>query len=203
MRKLSSAVNTMLSLYNTKSFFLVELSGLSRYHTTLPFNITMSNGITYTSDGGLVGVDPPRLSSVVDREAYKISFADFSYDFRTAFNQGIVGDPLTVRIGFFNTSDSAVAGFTGTLVQPGQVFTNINDTIIVYEGVIDNHSYDIDVPGSSSTCLIEGSSPMAHLDLVKSFFTSRDQMRQVNTSDSSLDEVYKGSGEISLRWGKI
>ena len=188
----------MLSLYNTKSFFLVELSGLSRYHTTLPFDITMSNGRTYTSDGGLIGVDPPRLSSVVDREAYKISFVDTNYEFRNYFNSGVVGAPLKVYLGFFNTSEETINS-----IEPDEIFNNINDTITVYEGVIDNHSYEIDFSNSSIICVIEGSSPMAHLDLVKTFSTSRDQMDQYNTSDTSLDFTYQGSGEIALKWGKI
>jgi len=198
MRTLSSAVNTMLSLYNTETFFLVELEGLSRYHTTLPYDITMGNNITYTSDGGLIGVDPPRLSSVIDREAYKIRFSDLAFEFRDSFNAGIVGEKIKVYLGFFNSSEQTINS-----VPPSKIFTNMSDTILIYEGVIDSHAYDINISNSESICLIEGSSPMAHLDLVKVFHSTKQQMREYSTTDSALDFSYQGSGEISLKWGKL
>jgi hypothetical protein len=62
--------------------------------------------------------------------------------------------------------------------------------------------YDIDTMAGEALLTIEGSSPMADLDLTKTFFTNRDSLRKINASDNSFDEVYAGSSEVSLRWGK-
>ena len=44
---------------------------------------------------------------------------------------------------------------------------------------------------------------MADLDLVKSFYTSKDSITQKNSQDTSFDKVHEGSGAINVKWGKI
>jgi hypothetical protein len=50
--------------------------------------------------------------------------------------------------------------------------------------------------------VLEGTSPMADLDLVKNFIASKNGMDQKSTSDTSFDQIYDGS-EITIRWGKV
>jgi len=196
MIQLSQIIQNIILLDRVKYFFLVSI-GNNRNYTSAPFNITMSNGITYLSDGGLIGVDPPTFSSTVDRSTYSVLFADLNSELKSYFEEGATGDNLFVRVGFFNTLNQTTNG-----VPVDGVFTNINDTILLYKGIIDTQSYSIDVNNGSITAKIEGSSPMADLDLVKSFFTNKDSMQQRNPNDTSFDKVFEGSGEISLKWGR-
>jgi hypothetical protein len=196
MIQLSNTVQQIILLNRIKYFFLVSIDSGKNY-TSAPFDITMSNNITYLSDGGLIGVDPPTYSSTVDRSTYSIIFADINQELKSLFEEGATGSAISVRCGFYNTLDETVNG-----VEVGNVFTNINDTVLLYKGVIDSQSYSINMDNSDITAKVEGSSPMADLDLVKSFYTNKESMNQKNSSDTSFDKVFEGSGEITLKWGK-
>lgn len=202
MRKISTVVAQLIQEDNVMPFFLVKLPDMGLYLTTMQYDVVMSDGNTYLSDGGLLSVDPPRLSSVVDRESYKISLADPDFEFRTFLDNGAVGSELTVIVGFLNSTNANVIGSDGIEVPHYQVLKDFRDTITAYKGIIDSHNYEIDFSNNQVTLTLEGSSPLANLDQVKVFYTSKDQMLQVNTNDTSMNESYKGSGELALKWGK-
>jgi hypothetical protein len=198
MKTYSANVANVIDSDSLSPYFLVKLdfkSG-SVYHTNTPMDVTVAGFGTFDSDNALLGIDSPRLSSVVDREAYKITYSDNDFVFRTRFEEGIIGTPVTVYIGFYNTSNSVIDG-----VLPGSPFTNLDDLVIAYKGFIDSHGYAADTEGQV-TAVLECTSPMSSLDLTKPFYTSRDSMRQINVSDTSFDDVYSGSKAINLLWGK-
>ena len=198
MKTFSSNIQSVIGLDNLSIFYLVQLDYKTGtiYHTNSPMDIDVAGYATFSSDNELLGIDAPKMSSVVDREAYKITYSDNSSSLRTKFELGIVGTSVTVFIGFYNTSAATVSS-----VAPGQPFTNYPDLIIAYKGFVDSHGYTTDTEGAI-TAVLECSSPMASLDLTKPLYTSRDAMRQINTSDSSFDDVYTGSKAINLLWGK-
>ena len=193
---LSDTVKDIIESGYMSFFYLVNINH-ERFYTTAPYNIVMDNGNTFYSDGGLIGVEPPRISSVVDRASYKIQVADVDFSLKSYFEQGAVGDRITVRVGFFNT-----LGVTRDGIAPGDAFTQLANTIIMYRGAIDAQAYEIDMAQNTAVASIEGSSPMADLDLVKVFVTNRENMRRKNPWDSAFDKVFEGSGEITLQWGK-
>lgn len=205
MKKLSNAVNTLIFEKNISYFFLVSLDITSaiQHYTSLPYDITMGDGNTYSSENSVYGVDPPRISDIVDREAYKISLSDPSFLLKYYFEDGIIGRDVSVRIGFINSTDSDIQGHDDTLVYPGEVFKDMNDTILIYAGAVDNHGYTIDIRNSEVIATIEGSSPMADLDLVKTFYTSKNSISQRSSTDTCFDSVHEGSGSIQVRWGKV
>jgi hypothetical protein len=196
MVNLNPVVKDIIESQYIKYFILVTIRDQLRF-TSLPFDITMSDGFVYTSDGGLSGIDPPNISSTVDRSSYKITFIDSNFLLKSYFESGATGDPVSVRLGFYNTLETTIDN-----VEPGQLFTNIDYTMLIYRGVIDGQSYSIDIQNNEITALIEGSSPMADLDLVKLFYTNKESMRAKNSNDSSFDKVHEGSGSIKLKWGK-
>jgi hypothetical protein len=187
-----------LTTDNVSIFYLViiALKQSPIYHTNAPFNIVIPALGSFQADNGLVGIDSPRLSSVVDRESYKITYSDSNFEFRDLFESGIIGTEVSVYIGFYNTTTANVNG-----TDIGKPFTDMSDLILAYQGFIDSHGHTTDVDGEV-LAVLECSSPLASLDLVKPFYTSRDAMRQVNANDASFDEVYQGSKEINLLWGK-
>ncbi len=204
MRSFSPAVTSLLGLADVATFSLVSF-GVSHF-ASLPYDVELMGQPdtiyrTLGIDGGLVSIEPPRLSSDVDRAPYKIVIADPDYNFRTAFSQGVVGQRLIVRIGLFNTTSSAISG-TGGPVNPDAPLLHVNDTFIAYSGFVDNHSYSVDFRDGFVHAIIEGSSPMGDLDAVKAHYTSRDYARMFNTADTTYDKIYAGSGELKFKWGK-
>jgi hypothetical protein len=166
------------------------------YHTTAPFNITV-DGVTYLADGNLKSTEPPKLSRVVDREAYKLIYADPAFVFRPMFEVGLVGTKFRVYYGFFNTLAITIGG-----ALPGQPLLQPADIPLVYKGLIDSHGYTVS-EDDEVDAIIEGSSPVANLDAKKVITTSKDYLRQIGmTSDTSFDQVYDGSKSIDLIWGK-
>lgn len=189
MKKLTAKVSEIILLDNVKAFLLLRFENSNKNMTTLPYDITMSDGNTYLSDNTLKSIDPPRMSTVVDREAFGIVLGDSDFSFRSFFEQGAVGDTFNIKMGFIDPLNN-------------QAITNILDTIIVYKGIIDSHSFNIDFSSNDANVAIEGSSPVSSLDRRNAFYTSKESMRSRFATDSSFDEVHVGSGAAMLKWGK-
>jgi hypothetical protein len=198
MKTYSERIQQVLETDSLSPFFLVKLDFRfgSVYHTNTPMDVIINGLGTFISENSLLGIDAPRLSSVVDRESYKITYSDNSFSFRAIFEEGITGTPVTVYIGFYNSSPEIIDG-----ILPGQPFTSIDDLIIAYKGFIDTHGHSTDTEGEV-TAVLECTSPMSSLELTKPFYTSRDSMRQISEFDTSFDDVYVGSAKINLLWGK-
>lgn len=194
----SNNIKQIIDTDNLSSFYLVQIDYKTGtvFHTSTPMDINVVGIGLFSSDNNLKGIEAPRLSAVVDRETYKITYSDNHQELRAKFDQGIVGTPVTVWVGLYNTSDVVING-----ILPGQPFSAKSDLIVAYKGVIDTHGYATDVD-TEITALIECSSPMASLDLNKPFYTSKDSMKQINPNDTSFDDVYSGSKAVNLVWGK-
>ena len=79
MRSFSPAVTSLLGLADVATFSMVSF-GVSHF-TSLPYDVELmgQSGTIYRTlgiDGGLVSIEPPRLSSDVDRAPYRIVIAD-------------------------------------------------------------------------------------------------------------------------------
>lgn len=74
--------------------------------------------------------------------------------------------------------------------------------MIAYSGVVDSQAIDIKLDEMTVVASIECSSPMADLDLVRSFHSNKESMKSRNPADTAFDQVFVGSGEISYKWGK-
>jgi len=190
MRVFSSAVQTLINSGNIEYFFLITLEftnktyRLTSYRSNLEFPLNSNN--IYLADGGLFEIDEPKFSSVVDREAYRIVIAEDLDEMFAEFEVNVVGKPIDVKVGFVDTN--------------GQPLLGIDDVVSVYRGRADSPAISND--WEEKLAVIEGTSPMADLDAVNVRFTSKDGMDQVNTNDTSFDEIY-GNREITLKWGKV
>lgn len=197
MRVFSSAVKTLISSNAVVGFIIVEInarSGTLR-HTNAPSDIVVS-GQTYLASGNLQTVEAPRLSQVVDREAYKIVYVDPTYTMRAMFEEGLIGVKVKVTTGFYNTTNGSLNG-----VSPGDPLLDPNDMIILYHGFVDNHVYSMS-DDNEVIVTIECSSPMADLDLVRGFYTSKDSIARYSSTDTAFDQVYDGSRATTYLWGK-
>ena len=171
-----------------EGFYLVKIGD----YTTTSFyrDLTTSDGVVYLADGRLASVEPPQLSTVVDRALYKVQLVDPGMEFGPMVEANLVGKSMTVRAGFLD-------------MKTGQPLLNIEDTILIYGGTVDSAGYTVETGEQGQSILaINGSSPMGDLDSKRVFYTSRDYIRGRNPTDSCFDQVYTGSGSVNLKWGK-
>ena len=202
MRVFNNTVKQLLALDEVSTFYLVQIEnpGVLLRDTTAAYDLPVNMGLetyTFSSGNGLYSVEPPRLSTTVDREPYKIVYIDTLMEKRALFETGLVGANVTVYLGFYNTTDEVLGD-----ALPGQPLLNIANTIIVYRGNIDTTSYNINPEEGSVVATMECASPMACLGLTRSFYTSKEAMKLINPLDTSFDQVYVGSKGINLVWGK-
>lgn len=195
MRKVSDNVKLLVASGNISGFILVKMAGIF-LHTTLPYDINIAGLGYFSANNNLIAFDAPRQSSVVDRETYKISYTDPTFEFREIFHKGVVGTPVSTYIGFMNTTEDILGD-----ALPGQPLLNLEDILITYIGTIDSHGYST-TEDNAVIVVFECSSPMANLGISKPFFTSQDSLKQVNPNDTAFDQVYIGSREVNHLWGK-
>ncbi len=190
MIQFTSKVSGILANPSLDAFYVVDI-GNGLYRTTSYYvDVVLSDNRIFAADGHLAAVDPPQLTSTVDREIFKIAIADANFSHGELIEDDLVGKPAEVRL---------------VLIDPvtGQPELNIVNTILVYEGQIEGAAYTIETATIGTVGLsISCSSPMADLDLRKPVFLSKDYMRGIDPSDSTCDQIYEGSGQIKLKWGK-
>jgi hypothetical protein len=188
MIKFSNNISVLLQNPAIEAFYCITVGS---YRTTSFYsNITLSNGEVFESDGRLVSVDTPRISTVVDREIFKIVLTDADYVLGAQFQSGLVGANFEVRILLINPVNNSP-------------YTNLADTILAYKGIVDNIAYSLQTSGVGETALaISGSSPMNDLDLTRNFYTSREYIKTKYPDDTCFDQIYEGSGPVNLKWGK-
>lgn len=198
MRVFSAEVKQLIASGSAAICYLVDIITpiIAIRDTTCAYNLTF-NGNIYSASNGLSIVEGPRLSSAVDRETYKITYIDPTFEKRALFEATLTGSKVITRVVFFNTTTGTLGG-----VAPGMPLLATEHVITAYAGVADTQGYAIAPDEGTVIAVIECSSPMASLEMSKSFITSRDVMRQLNPDDSSFDQVTVGSTKVAHVWGK-
>jgi len=186
MRQFSTDVQAALAQEYVEYFFLVELNLNTNYYLTSHSTDLTVDGNLYTANGALFGYEAPKQNSVLDREAYKVSFVDPNNALFLEGRAGIVGKGVNIRAGFIHNT-------LGPLTIP-------TDLVYVYTGFVDNPSITNDF--DSKIVTIECSSPMADLDIVRPFFTTRFGTDQYDTTDTCFDRINDGY-DLQLKWGKV
>ena len=199
MRGISNSVKVLLNTDDVSIYYLVSIKGedINLKHTTLPYDVTIDGLGTFFTNNSLMSVESPVVSAVVDREIYKITYADPDFTWREVFDTGITGATVTVYVGFMNSTDSTIGN-----AAPGTPLKHPDDFIVAYKGFVDSQGHVTESSGEIKAT-IECASPMADLDLKKSFYTSKQGMAQFDAADTSFDQVFEGSQSVDLLWGKI
>jgi hypothetical protein len=198
MRKTSSNIKTILSGGGVGGFLLLKLitPSITYYHTSAPFDINISGLGTFISNNNLISVEAPKLSNIVDRSTYKVSYTDPDFSFRGLFDNGLVGSSIEIYIGFYNSTDTILGS-----ALPGEPLLDFEDIIPIYIGIVDSHGYST-TQDNEVIMALECSSPMANLNMTKAIFTSQDSIRQVNPNDTAFDQVFVGAKAVNFLWGK-
>jgi len=199
MRKLSNNLKYLLSLDSIALAYLIKIETPTTTisETTAAFDITLPGLGVFYSNSSLSTVDDIRLSKAVDRAIYKIVYIDPDFQKRALFEVGLTGSKVTVYLCFFNDTNAPING-----VQPGDIFSDPDDIVIVYSGTIDTQGYTINASEGTVIASIDCASPMASLDLNKEFLTSKDSMQRLNPNDTAFDQVISNSARATLLWGK-
>ena len=189
MANFNSTISRYLNNAVIETFYLVRVGEFLT--TSYADDIIMSNGERYISNGYLSAVDPPRMSSSVDRQQYVITLADVDTEFGLVSEIGMVGRAAKVLIGFVDQ---------GTGIPD----TNIENTITMYKGRADSTGYKAETSEiGSNDYVIKCTSPMGDLDAAKPFYTSRDFIQSINPEDTAFDQLYEGAGKVNLKWGRV
>jgi len=206
MIKLTTFQINTLSKSSVEAFYIVEIGykttqvilGNTVWQTdykrlsTFQRDITLSDGRTFIGNSPIIELQPPKISSVVDREQYVITFADVSYEYGVLSENNLVGMPAQVGIVFVDYDTK----------EPN---LNANEVLIVYKGQIDAASYLIETSEIGSTIYkLACASPVANLEAVKSFHTSKSFLKdKIRSDDVSFDQVAQGTGSLRLKWGRV
>jgi hypothetical protein len=186
MRQFSSAIQTVINSDNVSFAFLIKLEFNNDYYLTSYQHDLTYDGNTYLASAGLYEFDSPKFSSVVDRESYKVVISEVLDTLIPEFRYNVVGRPISVFVVLLDTNGDPLLG--------------VNDVLSVYSGFVDKPVITNNF--EEKLAVIEGTSPMADLDMVRSFMTSKAGMDQVSSSDTSFDEIFENK-EISVKWGKV
>ena len=186
MRTISAATQAVLDSDNVKIIFLMELQFSSTYRFTSYHSDLVYDGNTYIADGGMFEFDSPKFSSVVDRESYKIVIADQAALMLSEFRVNVIGKPINVKVALLDVN--------------GNPMLDVDDVLSVYNGFVDSPSISNDF--EQKLAIIEGTSPMSDLDMVRSFITSKAGMDQHSSIDTSFDEIYDNK-QTTVKWGKV
>lgn len=186
MREFSSNVLNVINSGTIKYFFLIDLYFSEHYRFTSFSSDITYDGNTYISDGGLFEVDAPQFSNILDKEAYKIVITDLVDEMASHFKTGVVGKKVQVKIGLLD--------------EFGIPMTDTADILNLYTGYVDAPT--IENNWDTKVAVIEGTSPLADLDSVNPFSSSKQSIRQRDATDSSFDEIYEDS-EAEIKWGKV
>ena len=186
MRTFSNAVQTVINSDKIKFVFLIKLEFNSNYYLCSYHRELEYNNDVYLANSGLFEFDSPKFSSVIDRESYKIVIADILDEMSDEFRANVVGKPIQVFVALLDAND--------------QPLLDVEDVLSVYSGYVDSPAITNDF--EQKLAVIEGTSPMSDLDLVKVFTASKDGMDQVDNTDTSFDEIYENKS-VSIKWGKI
>lgn len=206
----SPNIKDCLKLDTIEAFYMIkviEVNGTLLYNTTsfyADIQLTKTVGNTqvelpehfYKSDGTLISVDPPQASTNVDREQYKIVFTDPLFAKKEDIANNLIGCLIECRVGLVDRRTTAGSNL-------GKPFLNINDTVVAYKGRVESLGMTVKAGGLGERLIqITGSSPMRNLDMKKSTYTSKDNIRKNNPSDTCCDTIYEGATAITLKWGK-
>ena len=194
MIKLSANAIAAMQRDIVEYFYTLKISELDgtiiKAITDNSYDVTLSDTVTYISDGTLVSVKPPKIDTVVDREQYDIAIADPLFMEGTKADNGYISNFVEVRMVFLD----------GTPPVP---LTNIADTFLMYSGRVDNSAYRINTRSTGEAILkLTCTSPLADLDHRKGLYLSRDVIRNRDPNDSTCDDIYFGSKTVQLKWGK-
>jgi len=189
MITLSTTLKTLLSQPHLTKFLCLKITVMPQftYCITTHHSPVSFDGDTYVVSNLLSAMDEPQFTASVDRDLFSMEFDDSTRTLSTMFDCNLSGSDIVVYLCFLNANG----------------VPNTTDKLTVYKGIIDNYSYDFDTSEVGSVkAKITCCNLMASLDAASPYYTSKSALRALKSDDTSFDQLYEGSGNIVLKWGK-
>jgi len=192
MISFSATVKALLEQPLIETFYLVKIGTgtWTTFHSDLTYN-----GTVYSASNAIVAIEPPKSTSVVDRGTFKVTLSDTSFTYGALAESGLIGLPLLVYVGFVDQTTKAPQ-------------LSVDDVLLAYDGFVDGSAYSIETAEKGTSLFtITGTSPMHDLDHVRAFYTSQDfvdkNFANLAVKDTAYNQMYDGSVQTSLRWGRV
>lgn len=183
MLQISSTLKALVEGRSVVPFILVKIDfATTRAITDAPRDIVYE-GVTYSANGGLKSVSPPKANSQVSRDLFEIVIGDPDGELRTTLDYENIGVPIRIVSGF---------------VDPETNIIN-SEFLGIYAGKISKVSWTIDE--DSPNIVIECSGPFTKLKQIINRTTTSSSQRSLYPNDSSLDYVYDSTNEATVKWG--
>jgi len=190
MIELSPRISYLIQQKNLSTFICVKIlkGTIQKRYTTYPSDLTFL-GEMYLTKNVIAGLEKPKMTSVIDRDLYKITFVDSDrQEFANYFDSGLLDANVEVHTGFIDNA-------TG--------LPEVNESFIIYKGKVADYKYHVetDVVGEIKAS-ISCTNPMSDLDAINPYYTSKEFMKQIDPTDTCYNEIFNGSNKLVLYWGK-
>lgn len=199
MRKTSANMDLLMQQRKVNGFTVVSVKGpnIDLKQAVYPNDVSIPSLGVFSANGSLLSLEPPIIANALDREVYKLSFADAGFSLRSAAQLGLVGSRVDAYMLLVNTMSYTLGG-----ALPGMPLTGAADILVAFSGLVDTASYVVDPLEGTVSLMLECSSPMASLGLKKPYTTAKNNVQQLDVTDTAYDMVHVGSRVVSLVWGK-
>jgi hypothetical protein len=188
MISVSTQIENALSDYNliAVSFLTLDFpatNGGSLLITEAPRDVTV-DGRTFSSSDNLLSVTAPNVQSSVTRDRYMVSFSDNDYAMRDRFGNNPAGVPLTVELGFIDTTS-------------GQLLSELMN---VYKGQSANLEWGKQRDGY--VCKVGFTGQLTQLNTANPRMTTPESQQRYDATDQSMRYVHDTAADAALKWGK-
>jgi hypothetical protein len=187
MIELPADINTILNNPTIETFYAVKIGSLC---TTSYFRDITIDGQNFLADGRLVGVEPPVITTSVDRQLFRISLVDVGESVEQFISGSWVARDVSVYLIFVDQLTKQPQ------LGPTQVFK-------AYSGIVNSNSlsFDTQIRGNR-IYVVSCSNPMIDLEAIRAVYLSQDYIDKNHPGDTSYEQIYEGAGLINLKWGR-
>ena len=204
MLNLSYRVSELISKGSVEYFYLIEATrnnsafplfpvedGFSSHITSYPQNLSFFiddyGSFTFKYCASLHSVEAPKSTSIVDRSAFKLTFADVNQALKSRFDQKPYGVRIRVWVGLID-------------LYNGSPLSDFSDYINTQAGFIDSLYYEADFGNSTAIATIECSNPMGDLDRSNPYWCTGVNQRRRYPDDACFDDVFKSAKSKTVTW---
>jgi len=160
--------------------------GSALKYTDCPYDFTDGNNGTYSADGTIIAISPPKSEGVIDRDIFSFTLADPNFALKTRFDTQSTGVECEIRVKLINSNLEVIPGEIGVFKG------NISAIRYYIEGDLKSAKSLIDV-----TC----TGPLAKLQQVTERLTTQESQQAVHPNDTCFNRSFDTQNQSTIRWG--
>lgn len=185
MIELTQLQKELLAQEPLEVFVLVKIHTVRL--TSYEVDVKFFNEI-YTASDLIFETDPVKMISNVERDLYGIKVVDSKREIISQLDQTIYGSPVELRLVPVDNKTN----------QPV-----LEANYLLYGGVFESYTADFDMNEVGSINLtIRCSNMMSSLDKIKVFHSTRNDLAELDPTDSAFNQIHNGAVATQIRWGR-